>query len=178
MKKVISIIILVAAFVLQSCSTLNVSTDYDPAYDFGSLKSYKWIERADNDPINTIPLIAKRFNTAIGNELKTRGYQLSENDDADFLVTYTIITKDKLNIQDHGYYGTWRYGGRDISVTQYTEGTIILDFIDADKEELFWRGVGSSVLHSDSEGRDERIREAANQLMADFPPGYIAPEAK
>ena len=74
-----------------------------------------------------------------------------------------------------GYYGwyPWYYGpnfGPQIST--YTEGTLFIDLIDAEKKELIWQGIGSGGL--DTSGnvskKEEKIKEFVNEIMAQYPP--------
>ena len=70
--------------------------------------------------------------------------------------------------EERGMYGT---GG--VDVTQYQQGTLIIDIIDMSQQKLIWRGTGSGTM-SDSpsvETRTENINNAVNQILAQFPPG-------
>jgi hypothetical protein len=53
-------------------------------------------------------------------------------------------------------------------VTQYHEGTLVLDFVDARTKKLVFRGVGTAVV-GDSEANAEKIREAVKKIVADYP---------
>jgi len=57
-------------------------------------------------------------------------------------------------------------------VTQYEEGTLVIDFVDMAKQELVWRGVGTGAL-SESPSVEERtanINNAVTQILDQFPP--------
>jgi len=177
LKKFLSVLILFTGVVLfASCSSISVNQDYDPAYDFSKLKTYGFIpitEEAGIDQIN-----ATRLGDAIKANLTAKGYTLSEN--ADFGIALFFTKDTKTSIQStggygYGYgYGYRGYGGMGGStyVTQYDEGTLVIDFVDMAKQELVWRGVGTGAL-SDSpsvEERTENINNAVNQILAQFPP--------
>ena len=166
--------IVIAALFLAGCSTISVNQDYDPAYDFSKLKTYGFIpitEEAGIDQLN-----ATRLGDAIKANLTAKGYTLSEN--ADFGIALFFTKDTKTSIQStggYGYgYGYRGYGGMGGStyVTQYDEGTLVIDFVDMAKQELVWRGVGTGAL-SDSpsvEERTENINNAVTQILAQFPP--------
>jgi hypothetical protein len=58
---------------------------------------------------------------------------------------------------------------RDIDVHTYTEGTLIVDLIDAKEEQLVWRGSGTGVV-GNQEKIKEKAGEAIQKILADFPP--------
>jgi hypothetical protein len=167
--------IVIAALFLAGCSTISVNQDYDPAYDFSKLKTFGFIpitEEAGIDQLN-----ATRLGDAIKANLTAKGYTLSENSDFGIALFFTKDTKTSIQSTGYGYgygYGYRGYGGMGGStyVTQYEEGTLVIDFVDMAKQELVWRGVGTGAL-SDSpsvEERTENINNAVSQILAQFPP--------
>lgn len=169
-------LVLLAALFLTGCSTISVNQDYDPAYDFSKLKTYGFIpitEEAGIDQLN-----ATRLGDAIKANLTAKGYTLAEN--ADFGIALFFTKDTKTSIQStggygYGYgYGYRGYGGMGGStyVTQYDQGTLVIDFVDMAKQELVWRGVGTGAL-SDSpsvEERTENINNAVTKILEQFPP--------
>ena len=71
----------------------------------------------------------------------------------DFLIALHGGKQTKLDITDWGYsygrHGRFR-GGPIISgdVYEYEEGTLILDFVDAQSKELIWRGKAQGEIDS------------------------------
>jgi hypothetical protein len=170
-----TVLFVITAIFLAGCSTISVNQDYDPAYDFSKLKTFGFIpitEEAGIDQLN-----ATRLGDAIKANLTAKGYTLSEQ--ADFGIALFFTKDTKTNIQSTGYgygygYGYRGYGGMGGStyVTQYEEGTLVIDFVDMAKQELIWRGVGTGAL-SDSPSVEERtanINNAVTQILAQFPP--------
>jgi len=74
----------------------------------------------------------------------------------------------KTNITSYGYgYGPYwgRYGGTaNIDVSQYDEGTLIIDVIDMNKKELVWRGTGTGVIDPNATV-EERTANINMQLL-------------
>ncbi len=58
-------------------------------------------------------------------------------------------------------------------VTEYDEGTLILDVIDGESRELAWRGVAQAKIsrNSSPDQRGRKINEAVSKIFANFPPG-------
>lgn len=169
-------LVLLAALFLAGCSTISVNQDYDPAYDFSKLKTFGFIpitEEAGIDQLN-----ATRLGDAIKSDLTAKGYTLSEK--ADFGIALFFTKDTKTSIQStggygYGYgYGYRGYGGMGGStyVTEYDQGTLVIDFVDMAKQELVWRGVGTGVLDENPsvEQRTENINNAVTKILEQFPP--------
>jgi hypothetical protein len=168
----VTLITLITAILLAGCSTISVNQDYDPAYDFSKLKTFGFIPISPEAGIDQIN--ANRFGDAIKNEMTAKGYTISEN--ADFGVAILFGKETKTNITTYGYgYGPYwgRYGGTtNIDVSQYDEGTLIIDVIDMAKKELVWRGTGTGAIDPNAtvEERTANINSAVAQILAQFPP--------
>jgi len=170
------IVFITTVIFLVSCTTISVNQDYDPAYDFSKLKTYGFIpitEEAGIDQLN-----ATRLGDAIKENLNTKGYTLSDN--ADFGIALFFTKDTKTSIQStggygYGYgYGYRGYGGMGGStyVSQYDEGTLVIDVVDMAKQELVWRGIGTGVLSENPsvEERTANINYAVTEILAQFPP--------
>lgn len=166
----VSVLLLVGV----GCSPISVSHDYDPQANFSDLKTFAWVAFPQNVEINQ--LTVRRIKNAVSNELLAKGLQESSSN-PDILIAMHGTTQEKLDITDWGYsagayYGGGYWGGRNIDVDQYTEGTLILDFIDSKSKSLVWRGVAKGAVDPSltPEQRTERINQGAAKLMAQFPP--------
>jgi len=170
------VILITAALFLISCSTISVNQDYDPAYDFSKLKTFGFIPITSEAGIDQ--LNAQRLGDAIKSNLTAQGYTLSENADFGIALFFTKDTKTSVQSSGgygYGYgYGYRGYGGMGGStyVTQYDEGTLVIDFIDIAENKLVWRGVGTGALSESPsvEERTENINNAVAQILEQFPP--------
>lgn len=170
-----------------ACSTLQVNTDYNPAYDFTQLKTYAWIDDgkavAGDTRINN-DLISGRVRSAVEENLAIRGFVKTESSSADFRVSWhgTITKKLQVETIDH-FYSPYGYGPlyRDIylddpmqtsMIREYEVGTLIVDILDPVHHKLVWRGSGSEHLSSDPdpETSTRKINEAVTAILKDFPP--------
>ncbi len=156
---------------LFACSSISTNYDYDTSYDFSMLKSYRWADipsKADADP-----LITQRVCAAVEAQLKAKGYAVAEGA-PDFLVATYVGRRTRIRVTDWGYgYGpraAWYGGGVDLY--QYEEGSLVVDVVDARTKRLEWRGTATAVLDpgASAEGRTERINEAVEKMLKDFPP--------
>jgi hypothetical protein len=77
-----------------------------------------------------------------------------------------------------GYYGVWR--GAPVTyntISSYTEGTLILDFVDTSTQKLVFRGIGRATVSGNTERNANNIREAVEKIVARFPASQPAPIA-
>ncbi len=169
---------------LGCASSIDVKHDYDKSQHFSALKTYDWFPEPTIIPGNARTamqrsgLVAKRITDAVDSQLSAKGLT-KDSRNPSFLIIKHIGLDDKINVTDYGYsYGAYgRYyggawGGRNIDVYQYTEGTLILDFIDPKTKQLIWRGcaIGTVDPNKTREEREKRLNKAIAKIMAKFPP--------
>jgi len=69
-------------------------------------------------------------------------------------------------VQDYGYGPPRFWGSRNIHVNQYSEGTLLVDFIDVKTNQLIWRGRASGTL--EMKGVDKKISKSVEKLVKQF----------
>lgn len=165
--------------VLSGCSSLTVNYDYDNNVDWTKFKTYAWMEGppSQSDPTSALPntgLLEQRVHSSVKYEMEQRG--ITQGDDSDLLVVYHLGTQEKIQVTDWGYRYSdyyWGYGGRQIDVNQFTEGSLVIDLIDAETKNLVWRGTGTGVVDKSQRTPEEmqaRVDEVVNKVMKSFPP--------
>ncbi len=173
MKRQIMIAGLVLIVIQAGCSGVSVETDFDRDADFSLYRTYTWVkhDRQDDSGLMKDPLVQKHIRRAIETELAARGYRLADDGRPDFLVAWHIGSKKRIDV-DHYYYGygrIGRWGGHDVRVSRYREGTLIIDIVDAAEKELVWRGNAKSVLHGRERAADD-INRIVGKIIERFPP--------
>lgn len=176
-------VLLMAAMVLNACSAIPVSTDYDPEWQMPADASYAWIKRpsAHVDPMIDNDLVAGRVRRAVDDQLEGKGVRaVADETQASLLITYHIGEEEKLDIStfhsNYGYYPCWGcYGpgfNSDVWVNQYTQGKLMIDMIDAKTKQLVWRGIASRRVPNFKTPveRDTYIRETVAAIFQKFPP--------
>jgi hypothetical protein len=175
----------VAAGLLAGCSSLKVNTQYDPTAPFGAYRTYAWLATtpgAEQAASIRDPGVRALVVDAIDREMKRRGFVRTTPDQApDFLVSVIGWAQNKVEVTNYGYgyapaYMYGPFGPAPYSaavpmaeVNQYTEGTLILDFVDARTNKLFWRGTATDTVTSPSHLKAV-IDEAAKKLLEAYPP--------
>jgi hypothetical protein len=54
-------------------------------------------------------------------------------------------------------------------VTRYTEGTLIVDFVDAKTATSIWRGTATGTIGS-AQSNQQKIQEAIRKMLESIPP--------
>ena len=163
---------------LSSCSSLDITTDFDPTQDFSKYKTYRWArikERDPNDILTKNLRLRKRVLVAVNKGLQEKGFERLDRGKPDFIVFVHAGVQQKTNVYYQGgyYYGGW-WGpyGSSTSVSHYNQGTLVLDIVDPEEKELSWRGMASDVIQSyyDAEELQEELDYIISIMLEDFPP--------
>jgi len=172
--KYLSLFALVLTLTFTSCSTVKVVSDYDSKTDFSKYQSFAFY-KPGIDQAQISDLDKKRIMREIKASLIAKGMTISENPD----ILISIFTKERERVDvyndNFGYwgygYGPWYggYGGTYVSTS--TEGTLFIDFIDKEKNELVWQGVGKGdLVMTTVEKKEARIKEIVSKIIAQYPP--------
>ena len=177
---------------LAGCSTMEISTDFDPTANFAGLKTYAWLDeprKATGDPrIDDNPFLEGRIHTAVDRELAAKGFVVESSETPDFLVAYHVSLDQQRSVQHlndyYGYGPGWGYtyaGARQPGyyaspsstyVYTYDEGTLILDIVKPEERQLMWRGSArDEVRFSSNPGKESgQLNEAVSRMLEQFPP--------
>lgn len=182
-KRWIPMIILVA--ITLGCSGVQVSQDYEPGANLTTLRTYQWKssnQEKTGDPRIDNPLRDERIRAAVDRQLTDKGFVKTENQKPDFLVLYQNILRQKIEsvgtsggfgfgIGSFGRHGSIALGtGND--VREYDEGSLVIDFLDPDSNDLLWRGSGIQRYreYKDPEKATRDINTLVETILKQFPP--------
>jgi hypothetical protein len=169
--------------VLASCAPVRVETVVSPDAGLGRLRTFAVLPVPRLRPGRRLPedhpmLINSISYRVLRNELRNafedRGY-VEAGTRPDFNVAYYASTREKLDVTwwDYGYVWRprwWAGWGRGRPVaTVYTEGTVIVDVVDATSHELLWRGRGVATVSRDPERYRQNLREIVEAIVQEFP---------
>ncbi len=173
MKTITFTLLLLGFFTLTSCSSIKVATDYDKEKNFDQYSSFAFY-KPGIDAAEISDLDKKRILRAIERELVAKG--MVKNNNPNLLVSIFTESRENINIYQNNFgYGWgwnpyfWGPGGFN-SVSSNVEGTLYIDLIDAQENELVWQGLGTGILSLDMEKKEEKINEIVNKIMEKYPP--------
>jgi hypothetical protein len=161
---------------LVSCTggpAVSVKTDYNHSVSFAGYKTYAL-------DLSRAPELRPTGRAALSESLKSslaaRGINETSMGQADLVVVPIAFTQEKLHSMPTGNttyvlsHPGFRYGSWQINtdVTQYTEGTLVLDFLDKKKHLIVFRGVGQGAM-STAERNAAGIRDAVTKIVGEFP---------
>jgi hypothetical protein len=151
-----------------------VSYDFDRTADFAHFKTFSLKAGTTSGD----RLVDRRITAAIELEFTRKG--MTRNDahpDVLVLTHLTFDTKRDLTAYTTGSgpYG-WRWGGSwttaEIRTTNVYMATLIVDVIEAKKDELVWRGVGTKQVnrHSSVDAKDRSVATSVAKILDKYPP--------
>jgi hypothetical protein len=163
----------------------TIHSDYDHTVDFSQYRTYNYFSPLGIEGPNYTSLIGETFRDAIGRQMQSRGYTLS--DDPDLLINVSARLEDKTKVTTYndpypyagGYYGYRRgfydpwmgYGyGTETHVSQYTEGTVNVDMVDARAKRMVWEGVAIGKV--DSKKSNDELKVAIRAGVTEMFNGY------
>jgi len=180
--------VLVTACALAACSTVTVTTDYDHSASFAKYKTYSLAPPAHGQTLSPISEAALRG--ALRTQMAARGISEAPAGKADLAVVRHVFLQEKVSVQQYtdwgygyhggwpyryGYYGMWAGAPRTyVDVNQYTEGTMVLDFVDTRTKKLVFRGTGRAIVGG-PESNARKIEEGVEKMVARFPVAVTAP---
>ncbi len=179
--KALKLTSLILLFLITSCNSIKVVADYETTTDFSQYKTFAFYKKGI-DKAEISDLDKRRILKAVEAELMAKGFTKSET--PDLLVNIFAKSTRKVDVNNnnfgygfgaYGYHGwyPWYYGPNfGTTISEYTEGTLFVDLIDANKKELAWQGIGSGGLTTSGnvEKKEARIKEFVAQIMAQYPP--------
>jgi hypothetical protein len=128
------------------------------------------------DPMVNNSIANRALRETITNAFSARGYTVNELA-PDFEVAVYATAREKLDVTrwDYGYpfwpasRWTWNSGRFMSEVTEYTEGTVIVDVIRPHDRELLWRGSASERMWDDPSRDVKALQKVAAGIVNKFP---------
>lgn len=159
---------LLILLITSSCASVSVKTDYDTHTDFTKFKTFAFYKKGiDKAKISDID--KRRILRAIETELKATGMTVSKNPD----MLVSIFAKSKKQMDIYQSYPGYYYGGHwNSNTSNYTEGTLMIDFIQAKDKKLLWQAIGKGALNTSGnvEKKEARINEFVAEVLKQYPP--------
>ena len=123
----------------------------------------------DDDPMISNSIANRAIRDQIVKAFQNRGYALNEVN-PDFAVAFYATAREKMDVSvwDYGYPFVSNWPGRVHPIpqmTQYTEGSVVVDVVRAGTRELLWRGEGHAVLSDDPAENVTQLAAAAEKII-------------
>jgi Domain of unknown function (DUF4136) len=173
---------------MVACATpVQVRTAAAPDTQFSALHSFIVLATprrrgGGDEPNNDDPMLQNSITYhALHNDLvsnfQERGYVI-DSAKPDFAVAAYATSRQRLNVEDYDYgYPYWRHGwwGPVVpTVTEYTEGTVVVDVVNPTTKELLWRGQGIAAVSDDPQTYAKELARTVEKIIEHFPEATIA----
>jgi len=192
----------VCILAVMSCRTSAEYSYIKKEVDFSQYETYAYLPTVDSTESQSLydnEIVLERVRASVNEQLQERGFS-PDPENADILVhIHKMFEEETQNIRtpvydSYQYYypgfrlGYWNpyyytyynrvpyvYGSYEIEEVEYTEGTIIIDVIDSENNNLIWRGWSEDVTRTAYFVED--IRNYVKNIFDNFPvdPGDRAP---
>ena len=166
------------------CAGQKVTTDYSPATSFSQYRTFALVMPPDT---GAQQLLDQRVRNSVQTQLTAKGLTVTDRENADLYVGYGMVDRTHRTI--YTYNDGWGWGGgwgwrnyrwgvawpmtTQRSVETYTDGTVIVNLVDAKSHRVVWRGEAADVLSlpvGDPADASQRISGAVAKMFAKYPP--------
>ncbi|WP_439881986.1 DUF4136 domain-containing protein [Pontibacter sp. MBLB2868] len=178
MKKSFNVLYLFLLVLLCAACSPVIHTSSESVDNF-KLSDYKTFAFYETDASRTGIGYSTQLNyieNEIARQLEQRGLSRTSTD-PDLLVNLGIVVKDTTQTRETNiltdppfYIGQRRYTWKshEVVVRRYKEGTISVDLVANDKNELVWQGVAEGAMEEKTEKVQEQIRKGMEKLFSEL----------
>src|SRR5450432_997950 len=158
---------------LTGCSGVpagvQTSVNSNPAAPFAKYRTYNW-----SPPAASVAALSATSRSVLESSLSSglAAKGITQSGNPDFIIVYHISTSDKSSVKE---YNQWQYGaskvkdpagggsyydygafmGNEVKESQYMQGTLIVDFVDAKSRRSFWRETSIGQVSTQQANSDE-----------------------
>ena len=179
-----------AVAVLSGCQTApKVQTEFDKSATFASAKTFAIRPIPQQIPgvdPGLILRVGPAATAAVRSSLTAKGYtEVSSAASADLAVLVHGKVVPKTEVIDWGYspgygaygrgagwYGGYAYGAyatNNVSVSQYNEGTLIVEVHDTKTHQMIWVGWVVANATSDKDEQAAKVGKGVTRILAEYP---------
>lgn len=191
-KTYISGLLLSAAAIFYGCSTADVNTQQVQGVNLKAYKTYAWLPAGDtlSNSFAKDETVAASVRNKVNQELQRQGYRMDAQN-PDLLVMVRTNYDKEIEMQtiapSYAYYGPGFYSGPwydyyypyyntigyvsagpSVRAVSYTEGTVVIDLIDAQRKQVVWRGAATDNIYDEDEVIEETV-ENVEEIFEEFP---------
>jgi hypothetical protein len=177
--------VVLSVLATSACSTMRVQTLPSPQANLVNRRTFRIVDAPVRRDVREVvalegvlpawsaePMLNNSItNQVIGSEIRrafeARGYVYNEKN-ADFNVVFVANARERIEVNNTGYYGYYGYGFC-CNVYEYTEGTVIIDVVDPANKMLMWRGSAVADVSDNPEKYIKEQRKAVRKIVGRFP---------
>ena len=169
MKTLRLVLVLILSIYVTSCSSVTIDDYFFKTADLTSYETFDWLSRPHAMLIvkEGRGQTEKLLKESVNKQLTARGLS-QKADSPDLLISY-LVGAELTNTDDFSD----KVG--ELTAQQYSEGAILLDFLDAKTRELLWRvaAFGIEERNPTPERNKEIIEKTVEKMFKNFPSASI-----
>jgi uncharacterized protein DUF4136 len=171
-----------STLVVSACYSVRVQSLGRPSANFAQYRTFKILDaphRPEGAPViprgpAAEPMLNNSITYDAGREflkeaLEARGF-VEDKKNPDFTVAFYASARERLNINNWGY----GYGYGNFYVTEYTEGTVLIDLVDPDTKKLVWRGSGVATVSDNPRKYLKELSRIVPKIVDRIPSAYAS----
>lgn len=180
------IIASVALLVLAACATgPRIDTLQAPDTDYSRYQTFSYVSPLGTDRAGYASIISQQLVFSTRREMELRNFEyVADPEQADLLLNFNAQLSEQIRTIDvvepafgptfwdyrYGMYTTWPNYRQSTSIDQFTEGTVVIDLIDAEAERMIWEGTATGrVTERTRRDAAEELDKAVKSIFDRFP---------
>lgn len=191
--KLLFLLMLSLILMLSQCNPVKVYSDRMEGVNFERFNTFAWLPSRDTsgNSLHENPIVLQNLRNTINKELFMRGYEIDTRD-PDILVLVHVNFKEVQELvqtpvySSYGYYYPGFYAtpgypfnysyyntvpniaGYNIQSVEFTRGTVVIDVIKSESNELIWRGWANTDIE-DPDDFQRDMRKVVEEIFEKYP---------
>src|SRR5689334_12376231 len=176
-----TLVIMITAALAAGCATLTVSSHIERNIKFTYYLTYDWgppdILPVGDPRLDNNPFFRDYVQGTIEKKMDAKGYERAFTGTPDLLIHYHASVNQKLEVYEVDHRYGYCYGNCEPQISNYEEGTLLVDVVDARTSKVVWRGWSQDVMNGVIDNQDrleKQVDEGVTRMMQLLPRGGAA----
>jgi hypothetical protein len=167
MRTLLALSIAAGLAVASGCSEISVNSRLAPDANLSQYRTFAFVPPASGQE-QPMTITSQAIEGALTQDLSDKGITPAQpGTQPDFLIGYHVMERQKLDVN---YWGYFAYP----DVYSYTEGTIMIDFVDPKTHRVFWHGTASGAVQNPGSPDPQRVADAVGKVVNKYPYSLVA----
>ena len=184
-RAILVVMAAVPLLALAACSSgPDVRALSDPSANFSQYQTFGFMTPLGTDKAGYRSVVSQQLSDSTRRQMEARGFRYDPAS-PQLLVNFNANLNDKMRVTTvpepvmggYGYYGyrrgfysPWPMYSERTEVTQFSEGTLTIDVVDAARKQMLWEGtVTKSVTSKDMQNVNAALDTAVAAAFTKFP---------
>jgi len=179
-------IVSIVMVMLAGCATgPQIETMQAPDTDFSRYSTFGYVSPLGTDRAGYASIISQQLVFSTRREMELRNFEYVDDPEAaDLLLNFNAQLNQQIRTVDvvepafgpafwdyrFGMYTTWPTYQHTTAIDQFTEGSVVIDLIDAEAERMIWEGTAKGrVTERTRRDAAEELDKAVKSIFDRFP---------